>query len=301
MSDDQIFDQAAIDVRNLEYVYMKDTPLAHRALSGVTMHVERGECVAIIGQTGSGKSTLAQHFNGLLSPQKGRLFVGGEDLSDPTVDFKVLRSKVGLVFQSPESQIFEKVVGDEIAYGPLKAGLTLDQARERVRWAMEMVGLDFDAFKDRSTDALSGGEKRKVAIAGVLALRPEILVLDEPTAGLDPRSRDELLGRLHALNREERITIVLISHRIEDVFRLADRLYVLSGGKNVLEGPPETIFGDRHLLENNQIGLPEIVDILYRLERSGFAVDAGCFDVDQVADRISRIVKTGEKQAGAGS
>jgi energy-coupling factor transport system ATP-binding protein len=280
-----------IEVEDLRYTYMEKTPLAHQALSGVDLTVNEGECVAIIGHTGSGKSTLIQHFNGLLRPQQGRVRVDGQDLSDPKLDLKGLRRKVGLVFQNPEDQLFEKLVGDDIAFGPLKTGLPLKEVRDRVKWAMEMVGLSFDEMKDRPTYALSGGQKRKVALAGVLALRPKVLVLDEPTAGLDPRSRIELLDRIEGFNRREKLTVIFVSHNMEEVACLADRILVMAAGKVIAQGTPREIFGNREILLKHQIGAPETVEILYRLQELGYPVDAGAFEVESAAAEIVSILR----------
>lgn len=275
-----------LTVVDLEHTYMQGTPLEHQALTGVNMTVNRGECVAIIGHTGSGKSTLIQHFNGLLRPQAGKVIVDGLDLSQPRLSVKTLRQKVGLVFQNPEDQIFEKLVGDDIAYGPLKMGLPLKEVVQRVRWAMELVGLSFDELKDRATFALSGGQKRKVALAGVLALQPSILVLDEPTAGLDPRSRQELMERIKRLNQEEGLTLIFVTHNMEEVALLADRVYVMAGGRVVVHGTPREIFSNKTLLVEHQIGMPETVEILHALHERGYPVDTGAFTVEGAAQEI---------------
>ncbi|RYL92557.1 energy-coupling factor transporter ATPase [Sporolactobacillus sp. THM7-4] len=275
---------------------MQHTPLEHQALSGINMEVNRGECIAIIGHTGSGKSTLIQHLNGLMQPQKGKIIVDGEDLSDSNVDLKALRRKVGLVFQNPESQIFEHLIGDEVAYGPFKLGLPLNEVRKRVKWAMEMVGLSFNEMKDRPTYALSGGQKRKVALAGVLALKPEILVLDEPTAGLDPYSKNELLEKIKKLNREEKITVIFISHNLEEVSFLAHRLYVLANGKNLVDGTPNDLFSNKEILEKYKIGTPDSVDILYKLKDAGFSINPRLFDVSCVAAQIFSILSTYQRR-----
>ncbi|MFD2617480.1 energy-coupling factor transporter ATPase [Terrilactibacillus laevilacticus] len=280
-----------LEIRDLEHVYMKNTPLEHRALSNVNMTINKGECIAIIGHTGSGKSTLIQHFNGLMTPQKGTVIVDGEDVLNSKIDIKALRRKVGLVFQNPESQLFERLIGDDIAYGPLKMGLPIKEVRDRVEWAMEMVGLPFDEMKDRPTYALSGGQKRKVALAGVLALQPEILVLDEPTAGLDPRSKIELLDRIKKLNRKENITIIFISHNLEEVTYMADRLYVMANGTNIIDGTPSEIFSNKNILKENNIGTPETVEILYLLQDAGFSIDSRQYEVDGVANQISSILQ----------
>lgn len=253
------------------------------------MHADEGECIAIIGHTGSGKSTLIQHLNGLMRAESGKVIIDGQDLTKKTADLKTVRRKVGLVFQNPEDQIFEKIVGDDIAYGPFKLGLPLKAVRERVKWAMDVVGLDFETMKDRQTFALSGGQKRKVAIAGILALKPKILVLDEPTAGLDPKSRNELLDNIKFLNKEEKLTIVFVSHNMEEVAFLADRVYVMANGKDVLSGTPKEVFSDKEKLERYQIGTPDTVQVLYRLTDHGLKVDTSAFAVSEASAEIIRL------------
>lgn len=281
---------AILSVKNLTHIYMKGTPLEHQALFGVDVEVREGECIAIIGHTGCGKSTLIQHFNGLQLPQSGNIVIDGMDLSKPKLDVKSLRRKVGLVFQNPEDQIFEKLIGDDIAYGPLKMGLPMKEVVERVRWAMDMVGLDFEEMKDRATFALSGGQKRKVALAGILALKPKIIVLDEPTAGLDPYSRNELLARIKRLNREEQVTVIFVSHNMEEVAFMADRVYVMAGGKVVHSGTPREIFSNKALLRDHHIGMPESVEILHELQDQGFAVNTSAFEVQEAAREILSIL-----------
>ncbi|MEH7885144.1 energy-coupling factor transporter ATPase [Bacillus sp. JJ1609] len=279
-----------IQVENLSHTYLKGTPMEHVALKGANLYVEEGECIAIIGHTGSGKSTLIQHFNGLMRPESGKVLIDGTDLSEKKVDLKALRQKVGLVFQNPEDQIFEKIIGDDIAYGPFKAGHTLKEVRERVKWAMSVVGLDFEEMKDRQTFALSGGQKRKVALAGILALKPKILVLDEPTAGLDPRSRNELLEKIKRLNREEKITLIFVSHNMEEVAMLADRVYVMADGTDVLSGSPKEIFTDKEKLQRHQIGTPETVRVLYRLTDLGYKVNTAAFSVKEATEEIIKVL-----------
>jgi energy-coupling factor transport system ATP-binding protein len=279
-----------IEVENLFHTYMKGTPMEHAALKGASMYAEEGECIAIIGHTGSGKSTLIQHFNGLIRPESGTVWIDGEDLSKKKVDMKMLRRKVGLVFQNPEDQIFEKIIGDDIAYGPFKLGLPLKEVRKRVKWAMEIVGLDFEEMKDRQTFALSGGQKRKVAVAGILALRPKILVLDEPTAGLDPRSRNELLDKIKFLNKEEKMTVVFVSHNMEEVAYLADRVYVMADGTDVLTGTPKEIFTDKEKLQRHQIGTPETVQVLYRLTDLGYDVNTAAFTISEASNEIMKVL-----------
>lgn len=282
--------QPIVDIRNLSHIYMQGTPLEHRALDDVTLQVAEGECMAVIGHTGSGKSTLIQHLNGLIRPQSGTVIINGQDVSQPKVDIKSLRRQVGLVFQNPEDQLFEKLVGDDVAYGPFKMGLPLEEVRRRVHWAMELVGLSFQEMKDRPTFALSGGQKRKVALAGVLALQPKVLVLDEPTAGLDPLSRKELLERIRHLNREN-LTVIFVSHNMEEVAQLADRVYVMANGKAVCDGSPRQIFGNEELLRQHHIGTPESVDILYRLRTEGYSINPESYLPEEAAYEILKILK----------
>lgn len=282
--------QPIVNVESLSHVYMQGTPLEHRALDQVTIQVEGGECLAIIGHTGSGKSTLIQHFNGLIRPQSGTVIINGMDVSSPKIDIRTLRRQVGLVFQNPEDQLFEKLVGDDIAFGPFRMGLPLEEVRRRVQWAMDLVGLSFQEMKDRPTFALSGGQKRKVALAGVLSLQPKVLVLDEPTAGLDPRSRHELLERIRRLNREEKLTVIFVSHNMEEVAKLADRVYVMANGKSVYDGTPRQIFGNQELLRQHHIGTPESVDILYRLREQGYSIDPSAFLPEETAMEILKLM-----------
>ncbi|ASJ53517.1 energy-coupling factor transporter ATPase [Brevibacillus formosus] len=282
--------QPIVNVENLSHVYMQGTPLEHRALDQVSIQVAEGECLAIIGHTGSGKSTLIQHFNGLIRPQSGRVIINGMDVSSPKIDIRTLRRQVGLVFQNPEDQLFEKLVGDDVAYGPFRMGLPLEEVRRRVQWAMDLVGLSFQEMKDRPTFALSGGQKRKVALAGVLSLQPKVLVLDEPTAGLDPRSRLELLDRIGRLNREEKLTLIFVSHNMEEVAKLADRVYVMANGQSVCEGTPRQIFSNQELLRQHHIGTPESVDILYRLREQGYSIDPSAFLPEETAMEILKLL-----------
>jgi energy-coupling factor transport system ATP-binding protein len=239
---------AMIQAIGLGHTYMTDTPFAQRAIHDVNIAISAEDPHGLIGATGSGKSTLMQHLNGLLRPQVGHVRVDTYDLGDPDVDLRKVRRCVGLVFQTPEAQIFEQYVGDEIAYGPRLAGLTGEVLRERVRWAMSLVGLDFEAFKDRYTFALSGGEKRKVALAAMLALQPRALLLDEPTAGLDPASRREILDHLMSL-QSSGMVLAISSHQMEDVAQLATELTVMADGTTVASGPMAEIFArDEELL-----------------------------------------------------
>jgi energy-coupling factor transport system ATP-binding protein len=235
--------EPAIRVEHLVHDYMRGTPLEVRAVHDVSLNVYPGEIVGILGHTGSGKSTVVQHFNGLLRAHGGRVIVFGQDLAGPDIDVRAVRRQVGLVFQFPEAQLFERYVGDDIAFGPRNLGVERAEVRGRVQRAMDAVGLDFDQFKDRHTFSLSGGERRRVALAGVLALEPRILVLDEPTAGLDPAARRQLLEHILALHRHG-ISLVMISHNMEELAATCQRLVVIAEGRTVMEGEPAAIFAD---------------------------------------------------------
>jgi len=280
-------DEPLVQVHDLHHSYLRGTPLEAPALKGVSLEVYEGEAVGLIGRTGSGKSTLVQHLNGLLRPREaGRVRVAGHDLSDPSVDVRRIRQRIGLVFQHPEQQLFERLVGDDVAFGLKKLGMAREERRERVRWAMEAVGLDFQTFKDRHTFSLSGGEMRKAALAGVLALRPEMLILDESSSGLDPRSRGELLDHLLKLHREEGLTLVFVSPSMEDVAELVDRVYVLDEGRVVLGGPVREVFGQPDALRRHGLGVPQVTQVAQELRRRGIAVEGVPLTVAEGVDAL---------------
>lgn len=249
-----------LSLDHVAHYYMRGTPLQVKALEAITIDVFPGEIVGVIGHTGSGKSTAIQHFNGLLRAHEGTVTVLGQDLADPTVDLRAVRRTVGLVFQMPEAQLFEQYVGDDIAYGPRKQGLGRDEVRARVQRAMEAVGLPFADFKDRITFGLSGGQMRRVALAGVLALEPQVLVLDEPTAGLDPQARRQLMRHILDL-RSRGVTLVIISHNMEELAEICDRLYVIAEGRTVMAGPPAAIFGAADELRAIGLDTPDMTQV----------------------------------------
>ena len=285
--------EQVIEIRNLEYWYMRGTPLEVQALKGVDFDVYRGETVAVLGHTGSGKSTLIQHLNGLLRPHRGTVRVLDYDLSDPNVDVKTLRRRVGLVFQFPEAQLFEKYVGDDVAFGPRQLGLSREEVRERVREAMNAVGLDFETYKDRMTFTLSGGEKRRAALAGVLALRPEILVLDEPTAGLDPEGRRLILDLIRRLKDAWGLTLILVTHDMDTVAEMADRCFVLADGRPVLSGPPREIFGQPEVLRDLALDLPHVTEVMHTLAQRGVPVRRDALTLDEGEEDIVRVLTAG--------
>jgi energy-coupling factor transporter ATPase len=285
--------QAFIEVRDLHHTYLRGTPLEVAALHGVSLQVFKGESLGIIGRAGSGKSTVVQHFNGLIRPrERGTVRVDGQDLYDARMDIRRIRQTVGLVFQYPEQQLFERLVGDDIVFGLKKLGMERAERRERVRWAMEMVGLDFEGFKDRFTFSLSSGEMRKVALAGVLALQPKVLVLDESTTGLDPRSRADLLKRLLALHREQDLTLVFVSPSMEDVAELVDRLYVLDRGRVVMSGTTREVFSQADRLREHGLGVPQVTEVMHELAARGIVAGSVALTVAQGVEEIWKILNS---------
>jgi energy-coupling factor transport system ATP-binding protein len=285
--------QSFIQVRDLHYTYLRGTPLAFTALHGVTMEVSKGEAVGIIGRTGSGKSTLVQHLNGLLRPlEPGKLTIDGQDMSDRKLDVRRIRQRIGLVFQYPEQQLFERLVGDDIAYGLKKMGMEQAARRKRVKWAMEMAGLDFDAFKDRYTFSLSGGEMRRAALAGVLALQPEVLILDESTSGLDPRGRKELLERLLLMRREQALTLLIVSPRMEEIASVTERLYVMDSGRITLSGTTREVFGRRDELRQYGLDVPQVTQVAHELEKRGIEVERLPLTVAEGVNEVWRILNS---------
>jgi energy-coupling factor transport system ATP-binding protein len=255
-------------VEHLAHYYMRATPLEVQAIADINLTVQGGEILGVLGHTGSGKSTAIQHLNGLLRPHGGTVRVFDQDMADPKLDVRAIRRRVGLVFQLPEAQLFEQYVGDDIAYGPRKLNLSREEVRARVRRAMEAVGLGFEEFKDRLTFRLSGGQMRRVALAGVLALEPEVLVLDEPTAGLDPQARRQLMEHILAL-RARGITLVIISHNMEEMAEICDRLVVIAEGRTVMQGTPEEVFSHAGELHELGLGVPDVTTVVDALVAAG--------------------------------
>ena len=278
--------ETIIEVTDLWHWYLRGTPLETPALRGASFELERGEIAGIMGHTGSGKSTLVQHFNGLLRPHRGEVRVLNANLGDRKLDVRPLRRRVGLVFQSPEMQLFDPTVGDEVAFGPRRLGLTREEVRQRVRDAMDRCGIPFEAFKDRYTFGLSGGEQRMVALAGVLALEPEVLVLDEPTSGLDPRGRRQVLATLRALHDEAGTTLVFVSHNMEDVAELVQRIWVLAGGKTVFHGETREVFTQVDRLRELGLGIPQVTEVAYELRARGVSVRPDIVTVREASEAL---------------
>jgi len=274
-----------IEVRELSHRYLADTPLEVQSLRSVHFTLYANENVGIVGPTGSGKSTLLYHLNGLIRPQEGDVRVYGVSLSDSKADVRMIRKRIGMLFQNPEQQLFERFAGDDVAFGPRNFNLPREEVRERVRRAMEMVGLPFSC-KDRLTADLSLGEKRRLALAGVFALEPEILVLDEPTASLDPEGRMRVLEVLRGWRREPGRSLVVVSHNMEDIAELADRIYLLSGGKMVYSGMTGELFADREFLVRQGLALTVPLQVLHMLSEHGILLGRGSLSARDVAEEI---------------
>jgi energy-coupling factor transport system ATP-binding protein len=285
-----------IEIKNLSYIYNPQTPFEKRALDDISLNIDEGEFIGLIGHTGSGKSTLVQHLNGLMKPTAGEIIIDGENLADKSTKLKAIRQKVGLVFQYPEHQLFEESIYKDIAFGPINLGLSKEDIDNRVRYAMELVGLDFEELKDRSPFELSGGQKRRVAIAGVIAMKPKVLILDEPTAGLDPKGRDDILDEIRALYEKEKITIILVSHSMEDIARLVNRIFVMHKGKLAMDGTPRDIFAKSDELENMGLGIPQITKFMKRFKEAGHLVKEDVLTIEEAKIEILKYLR-GNKDA----
>ena len=281
----------SIEVNQVTYTYMPGTAFERTALSKITLTIEEGVLTAIAGHTGSGKSTLVQHLNGILHPTHGSVMVDGQDLAAKDKTAITARRRVGMVFQYPEHQLFEETVEEDIAFGPKNLGLSAEEIARRVRRAMELVRLDYDTYRERSPFQLSGGQKRRAAIAGVLAMEPKYLVLDEPTAGLDPRGRDDLLQRIVRLHREKKMTVIFVSHNMDDIARLADRVIFMHEGRVLLDAPPREAFQEKSALGTAGLEEPETVTLLEKLQQRGLAVNTDAFTAEETAQRIIRALR----------
>lgn len=281
----------SIKIENLVHIYMPKSPFEKVALDNVNIEINDGEFVALIGHTGSGKSTLIQHMNGLLKPTSGRIIVDDEDITRAGAKLTDIRKKVGLVFQYPEYQLFEESIEKDIEYGPRNLGLEQEEITRRVKTAMKMVGLDYETYRHKSPFDLSGGQKRRVAIAGVIAMEPKVLILDEPTAGLDPKGRDDILAQIKTLHDEYKMTIILVSHSMEDVGKLAERIIVMNSGKVDLEGTPAKVFKEVDTLEKIGLAVPQVTYLMRALKEKGFDVSDEVYTISQGKEELLRILK----------
>ena len=284
-----------IQVEHLTHTYMTDSPFAATALEDVSLTIEDGELIGLLGHTGSGKTTLVQHLNGLLKPTSGKVVVDGLDITEKDVSLLEVRRRVGLVFQYPEYQLFEETVAKDVAFGPKNLGLSEQEVDERVRYALQEVGLVYEEIAERSPFELSGGQMRRVAIAGVLAMRPKTLILDEPTAGLDPAGRRSILGMIRELHGAGGLTVVMVSHNMDDISSLATRLVVMSRGRMVLTGTPREVFQHRELLESIGLGIPQAAELTQRLIAEGYPLPADLYTPAEVAEALLKLPRKEEK------
>lgn len=278
-----------IIIEGLSHTYMQGSPFQATAVHDVSLTIGDGEFLGLIGHTGSGKSTLIQHLNGLLKPTSGRVWVDGVDVFAKETDRRTIRRKVGLVFQYPEHQLFEENVAKDISFGPKNLGLSAEEIERRVRTSCEAVGIEYETLKERSIYELSGGQMRRVAIAGVLAMEPDILVLDEPAAGLDPRGRDDILAMIQHLHAVRAITVIMVSHSMEDVARLVNRIVVMNRGSIAMDGTPTEIFMRGEELRSMGLDVPEAVRLADALRDAGFAIPPEACQMDEVADAIAAL------------
>lgn len=283
-----------LEAKNLTYIYSAGTPFEHKALDDISFSVERGEFIGIIGHTGSGKSTLMQQLNGLLKPTSGMVLLDGQDIWSDKKLTRQARFRVGLVFQYPEYQLFEETVYKDIAFGPKNMGLSAEEVDRRVREAAGFVGLTEQQLEVSPFD-LSGGQKRRVAIAGVIAMEPEVLILDEPTAGLDPVGRSEILGNIQSYRKAKNATIMMVSHSMEDVARLTDRLLVMNGSKLAMDAPPAKVFTHAEELTQMGLNIPQVTQVFLELKKLGLDVK-NVYTIDQAAAEIKRL-KEGNRHA----
>jgi len=265
------------------------------ALDDVSFEIFDNEIAAIIGHTGSGKSTLIQHLNGLLKPDSGEILIDGTDITKPKVVMKDIRQKVGLVFQYPESQLFEETVGKDVAFGPKNLGLSEEEIDIRVRDAIRLVGMDYDEIKDRSPFDLSGGQKRKAAIAGVIAMKPQVLILDEPTAGLDPGAHQEIIDMILEIHRKENNIIIFVTHDMSDVVAISDKVLVMDRGKLVMSGTPQEVFEQRMHLAAVGLDVPPVMEFMYKLRDKGARIKNTVFSLDEAEEEIINFLKLNKR------
>lgn len=280
----------SIKIEHLNYVYSAGTAYEKHALKDINLEIPHGEFVGIIGHTGSGKSTLIQHLNGLIKATSGALYYNGENIYEEGYNMRALRNQVGLVFQYPEHQLFEVDVMTDVCFGPKNQGLSKEECKERALEALQLVGLK-EKYYESSPFELSGGQKRRVAIAGVLAMRPKVLVLDEPTAGLDPKGRDDILDQIAYLHKETDMTVILVSHSMEDIARYVDRIIVMNKGEVMYNDTPKHVFAHYQELENVGLAAPQVTYLVHELKERGFQIRDGVTIVEEAADEIVRVLE----------
>jgi energy-coupling factor transport system ATP-binding protein len=281
-----------IRLENVYFTYSLGMPFETEVLKNINLEINEGEFIGLIGHTGCGKTTLIQHFNGLLKPTSGKVFVKGIDINKKGVKLKLIRQKIGLVFQYPENQLFEETIYQEVAFGPRKLGLPEEKIEKRVREALKIVDLDYNLYTERSPFSISGGEMRRVALASILSIRPKMLVLDEPTANLDPQGRDNILSEIKKVHRDFGMTVVLISHNMEKIAEIVKRLLVMNRGEIIMDGSPQEIF-EKHANDLIKIGLglPQVTECMYELKKRGKEVYTGVLTVDDAEKEILNRVK----------
>ena len=280
-----------IEINNLTHIYSEGLPFEKKAVDDISLKVEENEFIGLIGHTGSGKSTFIQHLNGLLKPSSGEIVIDGTRVDKSGANLTDLRKKVGLVFQYPEYQLFEENIERDIAFGPGNLDLSEEEVQERVKSSMESVGLDYKTYKDKSPFELSGGLKRRVAIAGVLAMEPKVLILDEPTAGLDPRGRDEILSEIKSIHEKRKMTVILVSHSMEDVAKIAERIVVLDKGKIFLDGEPRDIFREEDKLLGVGLGIPQITSLMRTLKKKGLDINEDAITVEEAKESLKKYLR----------
>ena len=273
------------------HIYSPGLPFEKKAVDDISLKIEENEFIGLIGHTGSGKSTFIQHLNGLLKPSSGEIIIDGTRVDKSGSNLTDLRKKVGLVFQYPEYQLFEETIERDIAFGPRNLDISEEEVHERVKASMESVGLDYETYKDKSPFELSGGLKRRVAIAGVLAMEPKVLILDEPTAGLDPRGRDEILSEIKSIHENRKITVILVSHSMEDVAKIAERIIVFDRGKVFLDGEPREIFRNEDKLLGVGLGIPQITSLMRTLKKRGLDINEDAITVEEAKESLKKYLR----------
>ena len=281
----------SIKVRNLTYIYDEGMPFENRAIDDISFDIEDNDFVGLIGHTGSGKSTLIQHLNGLLKPSLGSIYINNFEITQNDINLTEIRKRVGVVFQYPEYQLFEETIEKDIAFGPGNMGLDQEEITKRVKASMEAVGLDYEKYREKSPFELSGGQKRRVAIAGVIAMDPEVLILDEPTAGLDPGGREEIFELIKKLHRERNITVILSSHSMDDMAKLVKTLIVMNKGKIEFIGNPREVFNNNaHRLKEIGLDIPQVLELAIKLREKGFDIRQDIITPEEAKNEILRVI-----------